>query len=94
MSFEAKRTLSMGKYLIQLSILEGISKDFCLKTLVLSAFMLSDSLLRVKTNTEILDKDKMEKEILMHCFKEMCMALQNVSKPNLKLRAIKKKYSD
>lgn len=30
----------------------------------------------------------------MHCFKEMCMALQNVSKPNLKLKAVKKKFSD
>jgi hypothetical protein len=84
----------MGKYLIELSILEGISKDFCLKTIVLSAFMLSDSLLKVKTNTDIIEKDKVEKETLMRCFKEMCMALQNVSKPNLKFRAVKKKYSD
>lgn len=84
----------MSKYIVELSILEGISKDYCLKTIVLSAFMLSDSLLKVKTNTDIIEKEKVDKEALMRCFKEMCMALQNVSKPNLKLRAIKKKYSD
>jgi hypothetical protein len=51
----------MAKYLVELAILEGISKDFSLKSVVVSAFMLSDSLLRVKTNTEILEKDKVEK---------------------------------
>jgi hypothetical protein len=30
----------------------------------------------------------------MKCFKDMCLILQNVSRPNLKLRAIKKKFSD
>ena len=29
----------------------------------------------------------------MKCFKEMCIALQNASRPSLKLKAIKKKYS-
>jgi hypothetical protein len=65
-----------------------------MKTLVLSGLMLSDSVLKVKTDTRVLDNDRVEKETLMKCFKEMCMALQNVSKPNLKLKAIKKKYND
>jgi hypothetical protein len=30
----------------------------------------------------------------MRCFKDMCLALQNISRPNLKLKAIKKKYAD
>jgi hypothetical protein len=29
----------------------------------------------------------------MKCFKEMCIALQNASRPNLKLKALKKKFT-
>lgn len=30
----------------------------------------------------------------MKCFKDMCTSFQNISRPNIKLRAIKKKYAD
>ena len=30
----------------------------------------------------------------MRCFKEMCITLTNMGRPNLKLKAIKKKYSN
>lgn len=30
----------------------------------------------------------------MKCFKEMAIALQNISRPNLKLKALKKKFGD
>lgn len=56
--------------------------------------MLSDSMFKVKTEATVLDSNKMEKEALMKCFKEMCVALQNSSRATQKLRAIKKKYSD
>ncbi len=56
--------------------------------------MLSDSVLKVKSDTKMLDNEKIEKETLMKCFKDMCMALQNISRPNMKLKAIKKKYGD
>jgi hypothetical protein len=68
-----------------------------MKTLVISAIMLSDSIFKVKTDSKGLEgdnNDKVEKETLMKCFKEMCLALQNTSKVNNKLRAIRKKYSD
>lgn len=64
-----------------------------MKTLVLTALMLSDSILKVKSDSRALDNDKIEKETLMNCFKDMCTAMQNASRPNLKLKAIKKKYS-
>lgn len=94
LSRESQRTLCMCKYLMELALFEGIGKEFCMKTLVLSGLMLSDSVLKVKTDTRVLDNDRVEKDTLMRCFKEMCMALQNISKPNLKLKAIKKKYND
>lgn len=56
--------------------------------------MLSDSVLKVKTDTKVLDNERIEKETLMKCFKEMCLALQNNSRPNLKLKALKKKFAD
>jgi hypothetical protein len=84
----------MCKYLLELSLFEGLAKKYCMKTLALSALMLSDSVLKVKSDSKILDNERVEKETLMHCFKDMCMALQNLSRPNMKLRAIKKKYND
>ncbi len=30
----------------------------------------------------------------MKCFKDMCLALQNTSRANYKLKALKKKYSE
>jgi hypothetical protein len=65
-----------------------------MKTLVLSALMLSDSILKVKSDSKMLDNEKVDKETIMHCFKDLCLALQNASKPNLKLRANKRKYHD
>lgn len=65
-----------------------------MKTLVLSAIMLSDSVLKVKTDSTVLESPKMEKDQLMRCFKEMCLALQNASKHGGKLKAIKKKYAE
>lgn len=62
-----------------------------MKTLVLTSLMLSDSILKTKSDTRVLDN--IDKETLMSCFKEMCTAMQNHSRPGVKLRAIKKKYS-
>jgi hypothetical protein len=45
----------MAKYIIELSMFEGLAKEYCLKTIVLSAIMLSDSVLKVKSDTKILD---------------------------------------
>ena len=61
-----------------------------MKTMVLSALMLSDSVLKTKSENKMLEADR---ESIMKCFKEMCLALQSTGRPNLKLRAIKKKYS-
>lgn len=51
----------MAKYIIELSLFEGLAKEYCMKTIVLSALMLTDSVLKVKTDTRILDNDKIEK---------------------------------
>jgi hypothetical protein len=59
----------MCKYIIELALFEGIAKDFCMKTLVLSGLMLTDSVLKVKTDTQLLNNDHVEKETLMKCFK-------------------------
>jgi hypothetical protein len=59
----------MCKYIIELSLFEGIAKDFCMKTLVLSGLMLTDSVLKVKTDSQLIGKDQVEKESLMKCFK-------------------------
>lgn len=64
-----------------------------MKTLVLTAIMLSDSILKLKSDSRALDNDRIEKEALMGCFKDMCSAMQNYSRSGSKLRAIKKKYS-
>lgn len=48
---EASRTLNMCKYLLELALFENIGKDHCMKTLVLSAIMLADSVLKVKTDS-------------------------------------------
>ena len=63
-----------------------------MKTIVLSALMLSDSVLKVKSDAKMLEDEKIEREALMRCFREMCLALQNVSRANIKLKAIRKKY--
>lgn len=47
----------MTKYLIELALFEGLGKEYCMKTLVLSALMLSDSVLKVKTETRVLDSE-------------------------------------
>jgi hypothetical protein len=91
---EAQRTQAMCKYIIELSLFEGLAKEYCMKTIVLSALMLADSVLKVKSDSKILDNDRIEKETLMRCFKDMCLALQNISRPNLKLKALKKKFAD
>lgn len=55
--------------------------------------MLSDAVLKTKTEKKSLD-EQIDKDILMKCFKEMCIALQNASKPSLKLKALKKKFNN
>jgi hypothetical protein len=36
-------------------LFEGLAKEYCMKTIVMSALMLSDSVLKVKTDTRLLD---------------------------------------
>lgn len=83
----------MCKYLLELSLFEGLGKNYCMKTLVLTALMLSDSILKTKSDSRALDNDRVDKETLMACFKDMCGAMQNVARPSAKHRAIRKKYS-
>lgn len=90
---EGQKSLSMCKYIIELSLFEGLGKDYCMKTLVLASLMLADAVLKVKTDKKVLQEEQAEKETLMKCFKEMCIALQNASRPSLKLKALKKKFS-
>jgi len=61
-----------------------------MKTMVLSALMLADSVLKTKSENKMLEA---ERESIMKCFKEMCQALQNAGRAGLKLKAIKKKFS-
>ena len=61
-----------------------------MKTIVVSSIMLADSVLKTKSDSNVLETDK---ESIMKCFKDMCQALTNVCRPSLKLKAIKKKYS-
>ena len=56
--------------------------------------MLSDSVLKTKTDSSVLSHVKIEKDVVMKCFKEMCLALQSASKGGAKLKAIRKKYQD
>lgn len=90
---EGNRTLCLCKYLIELALFEGLAKTYCMKTLVLSSLMLADSILKTKSDSRALDNDKVEKETLMACFKDMCLAMQNATRSNAKHRAIRKKYS-
>ncbi len=64
-----------------------------MKTLVLTALMLADSILKTKSDSRTLDNERVEKETLMTCFKDMCTAMQNATRPHAKFRAIRKKYS-
>ena len=61
LTHDANKTLFMCKYLIELSLFEGLSRNFCMKTLVSSAIMLSDSILKVKTESKLLDADQVDK---------------------------------
>lgn len=90
---EGKKTLCMAKYLLELSLFEGLAKNYCTKTLVISALMLADSVLKCKSDTKALDLYRPDREALMRCFKDMCLALEKASKSNCKLRAIRKKFS-
>ena len=89
MTREAAKSLNMCKYIIELSLFEGLGREYCMKTLVVSAIMLSDSVLKTKSDSKMLESDK---DCIMKCFKDMCQALTNVCRPTLKLKAIKKKY--
>ena len=61
-----------------------------MKTIVVSSIMLANSVLKTTSDSKLLD---VEKESMTKCFKEMCNALTNVCRPSLKLKAIKKKYT-
>lgn len=87
---ESMKILNMCKYIIELSLFEGLGREYCMKTVVVSSIMLADSVLKTKSDSKVLETDK---ESIMKCFKDMCQALTNVCRPSLKLRAIKKKYS-
>ncbi len=90
LSLTQQKTMSMCKYLIELSLFDNIAKEYCMKTIVVSSMMLSDSVLKVKTECKGLEE--VSKEQMTRCFRDMCLCLQNVSKSGLKLKAIKKKY--
>lgn len=83
----------MCKYLLELALFDGLGRNYCMKTLVLTALMLSDSILKTKSDSRSLDGERVEKETLMACFKDMCTAMQNATRPHAKHRAIRKKYS-
>lgn len=53
--------------------------------------MLADSILKTKSDSRLLEG--VERDSLMACFKDMCTAMQNATRPNAKHRAIRKKYS-
>ena len=93
MTREAARSLCMCKYLLELSLFEGLGRNYCMKTLVLTALMLSDSVLKCKSDSRVLDSERLEREALVSCFKDMCTAMQNATRPQAKHRAIRKKYS-
>lgn len=65
-----------------------------MRTLVLGAIMLSDSVFKLKSESRMLEGEKLDKEVMMQCFKELCVVLQNASKPLAKLKAIRKKYME
>lgn len=44
----------MCKYIIELSLFEGLGKEYCMKTLVLSSIMLADSVLKTKSESRLL----------------------------------------
>lgn len=81
------RLVNMSKYVIELALFDGLGKEYCMKTLTESAVMLSQSVLKVR------EGERSKGDQVMRCFKEMCITLTNVSRPTLKLKAIKKKYS-
>jgi hypothetical protein len=58
---ESNRSLCMCKYLLELSLFEGLGKNYCMKTLVLTAIMLSDSIFKVKSDSRTLDNEKIDK---------------------------------
>lgn len=65
-----------------------------MKTLVLSCIMLADSVLKQKTESKLLEGERLERDSVMSCFKEVCVVLQNASKQSTKTKAIRRKYLD
>lgn len=49
LSRDNNRTLCLCKFLIELSLFDDLGKSYCMKTLVQSALMLADSVLRTKS---------------------------------------------
>jgi hypothetical protein len=58
LSRESLRSLCMSKYLLELGLMNGLGKLYCTKTLVLSSLMLNDSIFKTKSDSKLLDNDK------------------------------------
>ena len=52
---ESMKNMNMCKYIIELSLFEGLGRDYCMKTLVVSSIMLADSVLKTKSDSKMLD---------------------------------------
>jgi hypothetical protein len=48
----------MCKFILELSLFEGLGREYCMKTMVLSALMLADSVLKTKSENKMLEAEK------------------------------------
>lgn len=67
---EALKNLHMCKFLLELSVIAGLYKNFNTATLVLASITLTDSIFKIKSEIKLLDEiQKPDKDTLLKCFR-------------------------
>ena len=85
-----EKGLSLCKYLLELSLFDGLAKKYDPYTLVVGAIEVSDHVLKTKTEIKLEPSKKISREDKNACFKDLCILMQGGTKHDLV--AIKKKY--
>lgn len=84
------KMLALCKYLLELSLFEGVARKYAPYTLVTAALSISESVLKIKAELKLQANEKAPREEISACFKDICCLLQGGNKYDL--TAIRRKY--
>lgn len=88
---ETQKALSLCKYAIETALFEGLAKKHAPLTLVAAAMALSENALKFKWESRLAPSERVGKQELAECMKELCVAMQAGNK--FELSALKRKYA-